>query len=142
MSFNNLNTNKSGNQYGYIQAAPAASYPPETYVIPVVPVSPQSESFNSSSRADTNEMASLGSVVSELLNVNNMNSMSNITNKLTCENLPLATIYVRMQSYTNLNNSSETLREGTFFHDLYDVYTPKKVAKPYIYMHTDKGGRH
>lgn len=140
MSFNNLNTNQSENQYGYIQAAPAASYPPETYVIPVVPVSHQSESSNSySPRADTNEMAGLGSVVNNLLNVNNM---SNTTSKLTCENLPLATIYVRVQSYTNLNNSTETLKEGTLFHDLYDVYTPKKVAQPYIYMHTDKGGRH
>ena len=69
-------------------------------------------------------------------------SRTKMNQQLTCENLPLATTFIRVQSYTNLNNSTETLKEGTLFHDLYDVYTPKKVAQPYIYMHTDKGGRH
>ena len=74
--------------------------------------------------------------------VTSQGSRTKMNQQLTCENLPLATTFIRVQSYTNLNNSTETLKEGTLFHDLYDVYTPKKVAQPYIYMHTDKGGRH
>ena len=53
---------------------------------------------------------------------------------LTCENLPLATAYVRMQPYTSLNNPTETLQQGTAFNELYDVYTPQKVAQPNIFM--------
>ena len=53
---------------------------------------------------------------------------------LTCENLPLATAYVRMQTYTSLNNPTETLQQGTAFNELYDVYTPQKVAQPNIFM--------
>lgn len=53
---------------------------------------------------------------------------------LTCENLPLATAYVRMQPYTALNNPTETLQQGTAFNELYDVYTPQKVAQPNIFM--------
>ena len=79
---------------------------------------------------------------SQNVQVASQGSRAKMNQQLTCENLPLATAYVRMQCYTNLNNSSETLKEGTAFHDLYDVYTPQKVANPYIYMHTDKGGRH
>lgn len=78
---------------------------------------------------------------SETIQLASQGSRADMYQKLTCENLPLATAYVPMQSYTNLNNSSETLKEGTAFHDLYDVYTPKNVSTPYIYMHKDKGGR-
>ena len=53
---------------------------------------------------------------------------------LTCENLPLATAYVRMQPYTSFNNPTETLQQGTAFNELYDVYTPQKVAQPNIFM--------
>lgn len=55
-------------------------------------------------------------------------------NPLTCGNLPLATAYVRMQPYTALNNPTETLQQGTAFNELYDVYTPQKVAQPNIFM--------
>lgn len=34
--------------------------------------------------------------------------------KLTCSNLPLATAYVRPQSYKNLNSPFQTLKQGTF----------------------------
>lgn len=78
---------------------------------------------------------------SETIQLASQGSRADMYQKLTCENLPLATAYVPMQSYTNLNNSSKTLKEGTAFHDLYDVYTPKNVSTPYIYMHKDKGGR-
>lgn len=53
---------------------------------------------------------------------------------LTCENLPLATAYVRMQPYISFNNPTETLQQGTAFNELYDVYTPQKVAQPNIFM--------
>ena len=53
---------------------------------------------------------------------------------LTCENLPLATAYVRMQPYTSLNNPTETLQQGTAFNELYDVYTPQTGAPPNIFM--------
>ncbi len=49
--------------------------------------------------------------------------------KLTCSNLPLATAYVRSQPYQNLNSPFETLKQGTFFADLYDRYIPSQVAK-------------
>ncbi len=49
--------------------------------------------------------------------------------KLTCANLPLATAYVRSQPYQNLNNPFQTLKQGTFFADLYDPYFPRKVAQ-------------
>ncbi|MDO5794303.1 MAG: spore coat associated protein CotJA [Turicibacter sp.] len=49
--------------------------------------------------------------------------------KLTCSNLPLATAYVRSQPYQNLNSPFETLKQGTFFADLYDRYIPSRVAK-------------
>jgi hypothetical protein len=49
--------------------------------------------------------------------------------KLTCDNLPLATAYVRSQPYENLNNPVKTLKQGTFFADLYDPYYPRKVAQ-------------
>ena len=44
-------------------------------------------------------------------------------------NLPLATAYVRPQSYKNLNSPFQTLKQGTFFADLYDPYKPRKVSK-------------
>lgn len=49
--------------------------------------------------------------------------------KLTCSNLPLATAYVRSQPYQNLNSPFQTLKQGTFFSDLYDPYKSRKVAK-------------
>lgn len=48
--------------------------------------------------------------------------------KITCENLPLATAYVRPQPYQNLNSPVETLSQGTLFADLYSPYAPRKVA--------------
>lgn len=47
---------------------------------------------------------------------------------ITCENLPLATSYVKMQPYTNLNDSATTFKQGTAFADLYDPYTPKRAT--------------
>lgn len=59
---------------------------------------------------------------------------------LTCENLPLVTTYVRSQTYTDLNNPTQTLQQGTAFNELYDPYTPRKVGKPTVFML--KGGQH
>lgn len=58
---------------------------------------------------------------------------------LTCENLPLATTYVKAQTYTGHDNPSQTLKQGTAFNALYDVYTPQKVGTPTIFRL--KGGR-
>lgn len=53
--------------------------------------------------------------------------------QLTCENLPLATTYVRSQTYTGFDNPTQTLQQGTTFNALYDNYTPRKVAGPTIF---------
>ena len=58
---------------------------------------------------------------------------------LTCENLPLATTYIRTQTYTGLNNPTQTLQQGTVFNELYSPYTPQKVSTPTVYML--KGGQ-
>lgn len=58
---------------------------------------------------------------------------------LTCENLPLATTYVKAQTYTGHDNPNQTLQQGTTFNALYDVYTPQKVGTPTIFRL--KGGR-
>lgn len=49
--------------------------------------------------------------------------------KITCENLPLATAYVRSQPFQNLNSPAETLHQGTLFNDLYQPYVARKVAQ-------------
>ena len=46
---------------------------------------------------------------------------------ISCDNIPLATSCVKMQSYQNLNDSTNTLQQGTAFADLYMPYTPRKV---------------
>jgi len=49
--------------------------------------------------------------------------------QLTCENLPLATTYVRSQTYTGFDNPAQTLQQGTTFSDLTRPYTPIKVTR-------------
>lgn len=49
--------------------------------------------------------------------------------QLTCENLPLATTYVRSQTYTGFDNPTQTLQQGTTFSDLARPYTPIKVTR-------------
>lgn len=49
--------------------------------------------------------------------------------QLTCENLPLATTYVRSQTYTGFDNPNQTLQQGTTFSDLTRPYTPIKVTR-------------
>lgn len=58
---------------------------------------------------------------------------------LTCENLPLATTYIRTQTYTGFDDPTQTLQQGTTFNALYDPYTPRKVGKPTVFML--KGGQ-
>lgn len=58
---------------------------------------------------------------------------------LTCENLPLATTYIQTQTYTGLNNPTQTLQQGTVFNELYSPYTPQKVSMPTVFML--KGGQ-
>ncbi len=58
---------------------------------------------------------------------------------LTCEHLPLATTYIQTQTYTGLNNPTQTLQQGTVFNELYSPYTPQKVSTPTVYML--KGGQ-
>lgn len=58
---------------------------------------------------------------------------------LTCENLPLATTYIKTQTYTGLNNPTQTLQQGTLFNELYSPYTPQKVSTPTVFML--KGGQ-
>lgn len=58
---------------------------------------------------------------------------------LTCENLPLATTYIQVQTYTGLNNPTQTLQQGTAFNELYSPYTPQKVSAPTVFML--KGGQ-
>lgn len=58
---------------------------------------------------------------------------------LTCENLPLATTYIKKQTYTGLNNPTQTLQQGTAFNELYSPYTPQKVSTPTVFML--KGGQ-
>ena len=58
---------------------------------------------------------------------------------LTCENLPLATTYIRTQTYTGFDNPTQTLQQGTTFNELYDPYTPRKVGKPTVFIL--KGGQ-
>lgn len=58
---------------------------------------------------------------------------------LTCENLPLATTYIRTQTYTQLNDVTDTLQQGTIFNELYSPYTPQKVSAPTVFML--KGGQ-
>lgn len=49
--------------------------------------------------------------------------------RITCNNLPLAQVYVKSQPYQHLNSPLKTLREGTFFADLYDSYKPRRYAQ-------------
>ena len=58
---------------------------------------------------------------------------------LNCENLPLATTYIQAQTYTGLNNPTQTLQQGTLFNELYSPYTPQKVSTPTVFML--KGGQ-
>ena len=79
---------------------------------------------------------------SETIQLASQGSRADMYQKLTCENLPLATAYVPMQSYTNLNNSSETLKEGTAFHDLLRCLYSKKMYLPHTFTCAKtKGGR-
>jgi len=52
-----------------------------------------------------------------------------LTTKITCENLPIATAFVRPQPFQNLNSPAETLQQGTLFNDLYQPYVARKVAQ-------------
>ena len=49
--------------------------------------------------------------------------------RITCNNLPLAQVYVKSQPYEHLNSPSKTLIQGTFFADLYDPYKPRRYAQ-------------
>ncbi|MDE5977491.1 MAG: spore coat associated protein CotJA [Turicibacter sp.] len=58
---------------------------------------------------------------------------------LTCSKLPLATTYIRMQTYGRVNTPTQTLQQGTAFNELYSPYTPKTTSTPMVYML--KGGQ-
>lgn len=53
---------------------------------------------------------------------------------MTCENLPLATTYIKSQTYNGYNTPAQTMQQGTGFNELYSPYTPKKVAAPTVFI--------
>ncbi len=59
---------------------------------------------------------------------------------MTCETLPLATTYVKSQTYQGYNTPAQTMQQGTGFNELYSPYTPKKVSAPAVFIF--KGGQH
>lgn len=59
---------------------------------------------------------------------------------MTCETLPLATTYVKSQTYNGYNTPAQTMQQGTGFNELYSPYTPKKVSAPTVFIF--KGGQH
>lgn len=58
---------------------------------------------------------------------------------MTCETLPLATTYVKSQTYQGYNTPAQTMQQGTGFNELYSPYTPKKVTAPTVFIF--KGGQ-